>query len=492
MQTAEVLEIDEQLSLELAHFYADPLGFVLFAFPWGKPGPLERFSGPDADQCAFLEEIGREVKERGFDGITPVNVLKSAVSSGRGTGKSVRAAWIVIWIMCTRPNCQGTITANTNAQLQTKTWAALRHWLSLCVASHWFEITSERMWHKWFPNSWFCSPQTCKEENAEAFAGQHAVSSTSFYVFDEGSAVPDRIYEVALSGLVSGEPMAFIFGNPTRRTGQLFRAVFGDERERWVTRIIDSRNSEFTNKSQLQDWINEYGEDSDWVRVWIRGLPPSAGDFQFIDAERIFAAQKREALSLPDDPLICGVDVARGGDDANVIRFRKGHDARSMPAQRIPGEQARDSMLLVSKLAEILSDKRPERKVAAMFVDSALGGPVVNRLKQLGYSNAHEITFGGQSPDIHQRNMRSYMWQKMKDWLLLGAIDKSPELETDLGGIGYKHDNRDRLLLESKEDMRRRGLSSPDDGDALALTFAQAVAPPKKKKRATADFGPWS
>jgi hypothetical protein len=183
----------------------------------------------------------------------------------------------------------------------------------------------------------------------------------------------------------------------------------------------------------------------------VRGLPPSAGDLQFIGSQRV--AQRRGPQSLEDDPLICGVDVARGGGDWNVIRFRKGFDARSILPVRIPGEQTRDSTDLVSVLSEILADKRPNRKVVHMFVDAAFGGPVVNRLQQLGYQNVSEINFGSRSPDLHQANMRAFMWQRMKDWLIRGAIPDDQRLETDLTGPGFRHNNRDQLVLESKEDM---------------------------------------
>jgi hypothetical protein len=161
----------------------------------------------------------------------------------------------------------------------------------------------------------------------------------------------------------------------------------------WLVSRI-ARTCMLPNKVQIAEWIEDYGEDSDFVRARVRGLPPSAGDLQFIDSERVWEAQRRQALFLVDDPLICGVDVARGGGDWNVIRFRKGYDARTIPAQRIPGEQTRDSTFLVSKLSEVLADQRPGHKVAHMFVDAAFGGPVVNRLQQLGFANVSEINFG--------------------------------------------------------------------------------------------------
>src|SRR6266851_4993237 len=474
---ASAIHPDLQIARVIDETYDDPLAFVQLAYPWGEPGELDGFTGPDEWQKAFLKDLGREVRARGFDGIHAVAPIRMATASGHGIGKSTLVAWIVDWIMSTRPHCQGTITANTYTQLETKTWAAIQKWTRLCVTGPWFLSTGNRMYHRQDPQSWFCSAQSCREENSEAFAGQHAVSSTSFYLFDEASAIPDRIFEVAEGGLTDGEPMIFAFGNPTRASGKFHRITYGSERERWNHRSIDSRNCMLPNKAQIAEWIEDYGEDSDFVRVRVRGLPPSAGDMQFIDSERVWEAQRRSPQCLMDYPLICGVDVARGGGDWNVVRFRKGLDARTILPIRIPGEQTRDSTFLVSKLSEVLADQRPGRKVAHMFVDAALGGPVVNRLQQLGFRNVSEINFGSRSPDPHQANMRAFMWQKLKDWLIHGAVPEEQRLEADLTGPGFRHNNRDQLVLESKEEMAKRGLASPDDGDALALTFARSVAP---------------
>ncbi len=471
-----------QIARVIGETHDDPMGFVQLAYPWEEPGELAGFKGPDTWQRIFLEDLGREVRARGFDGIRAVAPIRMATASGHGIGKSTLVAWIVGWLMSTRPHCQGTITANTYTQLETKTWAAIQKWTRLCATASWFLATGNKMYHREHPQTWFCSAQSCREENSEAFAGQHAVSSTSFYLFDEASAIPDKIFEVAEGGLTDGEPMIFAFGNPTRANGKFHRVTHGSERERWNHRSIDSRTCMLPNKVQIAEWIEDYGEDNDFVRVRVRGLPPSAGDL-FIDSERVWEAQRRQALFLVDDALICGVDVARGGGDWNVIRFRKGYDARTIPAERIPGEQTRDSTFLVSKLPEVLADQRPGHKVAHMFVDAAFGGPVVNRLQQLGFSNVSEINFGSRSPDIHQANMRAYMWQRLKDWLIRGAIPEDQRLETDLTGPGFRHNNRDQLVLESKEDMAKRGLASPDDGDALALTFARPVAPVTEVKK---------
>jgi hypothetical protein len=470
----------EDVNVELAEFvgqfYADPLGFVMAAFPWGEPGPLQDHQGPDAWQKAFLLWLGDEVRRRRFDGITAVPPIRGAVSSGHGIGKSTLQAWIVVWLMSTRPGARGTITANTSTQLDTKTWAAIMRWAKLSITADWFEINTQRLYYKDQRESWFCAPQSCKEENSESFAGQHAADSTSFYIFDEDSAVPDKIHEVAQGGLTDGEPMWFLFGNPTRSHGAFYRAAFGADRNRWKVWIVDARESRFTNKAQLQEWVQDYGEDSDFVRVRVRGLPPAAGDLQYIDSATVAQAQQREAICFPDDPLLCGLDVARGGFDECAFRFRRGSDARSIRPVRVPGEQARDSMRLVSLAADILDRDFGGRKVHTLFIDgTAIGGPICDRLKQMGHRNIVEVQFGAHAPDPKFANMRAWMWGQLRTWLKHGAIDADPRLEQDLTSPGYHHDKQDRLVLESKEDMKKRQVDSPDDGDALALTFAVPV-----------------
>ena len=482
--TKTLEQLDAELADQMAEFYADPLGFVLFAYPWGeKNTPLEHFEGPDADQVEFLRQLGEEVRKRGFNGKDPVMPVRMARSSGHGTGKSVRCAWIADWLMSTRPHCGITVTANTGDQLETKTWAQVIRWTKLLINAHWFEFTSERLWKSGHKETWFASPTTCREENSEAFAGQHRADSTSCYIFDEGSAVPDMIYEVAEGGLTDGEPMIFIFGNPTRSTGKLYRTCFGSERERWNHGVIDARNSAFSNKQQLEEWITDYGEDSDFVRVRVKGLPPKASDSQFIPKDFVEAAQKRVVAVLPDEPLIAGCDLSWGGADFNTVRFRRGHDARSIAPVRIPGELTRDPNVMVMKLAEILTKEYSGRRVSMLFIDSAgICGPVVSRLRTLGHKNIIEVNFGAHSLNEKYAFMRSYMWGQLKEWLPMGAIDKGPDLEEDLTAPGYRITKKVEILLEPKEKIIERIGHSTDDGDALALTFAHPVPVPRKAK----------
>ena len=483
--SASLVPIDPQdydtlLHAEVAEYYADPLGFVYAMFPWEEPGQLEHDDGPDVWQADFLDRLGKEVGERGFDGKGPVVPIRGAVSKGQGVGGTALLAWIVIWIMSTRPHAQGTITANTMKQLSTKTWAGVRKWLEMCRTSRWFVINTERMYRIGHEATWFCTPQSCRADNSEAFHGQHAKGSTSFYCNDEDSSIEDIIHEVEEGGLTSGEDMQFLFGNPTKSTGAFYRAIFGSDNHRYFSVIVDARTAKFGNKGLIAQWAADKGEDSDFFRVRVLGLPPAAGDMQYISTKLVQDAQRREPSCFPDDPLICGLDVARGGMDVCVFRFRRGADARSIPPIRVPGEEARDSMRLVTLAADILgrnfgTEKKPLR-VSVMVVDgTGIGGPIVDRLHQLNHKNVVECQFGGKSPDRKFANMRAFIWGKTRDWLSRGAIDSDPQLEQDLTGPGYEHNNRDELVLEAKDDMKARGLASPDDGDALALTHHPAA-----------------
>jgi hypothetical protein len=479
--SAAVATISPDLELAdfVAQFYGDPLRFVIGCYPWGKAGgPLEHSKGPDALQREFLVSLGKEVKSRHFDGKNPVAPIRMAESSGHGTGKSSMGAWLAAWILSTRPGSVGTVTAGTATQLEERTWAAITWWTKLCITSHWFDFQARGIYAKTDPENWKIVAQTCKEENAQSFAGQHARTSTSWYLFDEASTVPDGIWKVAYGGLTDGEPMMFAWGQPERNTGQFYEICFGRERDRWNHRTVDSRASAFTNKELINEWLRDYGEDSDWSRVRIFGLPPRANELQYIDKQRIADAQRRTVQPLETEPLIAGVDVSGGGAAWNVIRFRRGLDARSIRPIRIPGEQGRDREMLITKCADLLADRTAERRISAMFIDSAFGAPVAERLRVLGYQNVHEVNFGGHAPDQHEANMRAYMYRQVKDWLQRGAIDAGDErLAIDLSTPGYHINTSGKLVIESKEQVVKRLGRSPDDADALALTFARAVAP---------------
>lgn len=472
----EADHIDLQLAEEVSKYYADPLGFVLWAFDWGH-GDLKGFDGPDVWQRDMLIDLGNEVSSRKFNGVDAVEPILFAIASGHGIGKTAKTAWITQWIMATRPHSRGRITANTGDQLRTITMAEIAKWNNRSIVGHWFEVNAMSIAHKAHSETWRVDALTCREENSEAFAGLHAADSTPWYLFDEASAIPEKIWEVAKGGLTDGEAMHFAFGNPTRNNGS-FKECFGRQSHRWNTRQVDSRTAKMTNKALLQSWIDDYGEDSDFVRVRVRGMFPKGGDCQFISSDDVFNAMKRgTGQYLGDDPLICGIDIARGGDDNCMISFRRGLDAKSEKTYKIPGEKSRDSMKVVSLLSMILDRHKPD----VSFLDvTGIGGPIGDRLRQLGY-HIIDIGFGHDADDkTLYVNKTAEMGARCRQWIMKGgAIPDESQLEIELTSRDFGHNDKDQLVLERKKDVKKRLGVSPDWADSLYLTFAQSV--PKRE-----------
>lgn len=484
---------DLKLAAEMADYFDDPLGFVLDCFPWGEGDLAEKDPGPDVNQIEFLTSLGNEVKQRNFNPETlePVMPVRMSESSGHGTGKSAMGAWLTWWILSTRPKSIGTITAGSYTQLEEKTWAAIKKWGKLCPTYHWFEVMATGIYAKSDPEEWKVTCQTCKEENSQNFAGQHLRNGTSWYLFDEASEVPGKIWETASGGLTDGEPMWFAWGQMVRNTGEFYEKCFGRDSTTWNTRKVDGWTSKFTNKPYLQELLDKYGEASDYYRVRVLGLPPSASELQYIDRNRVSEARQRVIHPFPEDPLIAGFDVSGGGRAWNVIRFRRGMSMRVKEPIRIPGEADPDRGQRVALCAELLSDERPNHRISAMFVDAAFGSPIVQHLRLLGYKNVFEVNFGSESPDsTHFLNARSYMYGQLKEWLLTGSIPDDDDLAAQLCLPGYHfRTGTSKLVLESKQDIQKRGEKSPDDADACALTFARKIPLNVTPKKEHAGFG---
>lgn len=197
---------------------------------------------------------------------------------------------------------------------------------------------------------------------------------------------------------------------------------------------------------------------------------------QFIPTEYVRAAQGGEVVTHIQDPMVLGVDVARFGGDKAVIYPRRGRDARTMPIERF---DKIDTMQLAGKVAEAINRYNPD----GVFIDeTGLGAGVVDRLRQLGFEVVG-INFGSaadreiEQSQMRAANKRTEMWGSMREWLRSGGrIDVGNKtLEFDLLAPLYTYNAQNEMQLEKKDDMKKRGIRSPDDGDALALTFAYPV-----------------
>lgn len=459
-----------QLIDALGSFTHDPLGFVYFAFPWGKKGTsLEKFDGPDEWQIKILKKIGDELKK----GKSLSKAIKIAIASGHGIGKSTLVSFLILFAMATHENTRGVVTANTEKQLSSKTWAELSKWYNLFIGKELFIYTATALFSadKQYEKTWRIDAIPWSESNPDAFAGLHNQGNRILIIFDEASSIADIIWEVAEGALTDKETEIIwcAFGNPTKNSGR-FRECFRKYRNYWHTEQIDSRTVKVSNKVLLNEWVELYGEDSDFVKIRVRGVFPSASDLQFISTEIADKAQKQSYKPGAFDhlPVIIGVDPAWTGSDSLEIVMRQGYYMKSLAS--IPKND--DDW----RMAQLIAQFEDEYKADAVFIDMGYGTGIYSIGKQLG-RKWRLIEFGGKSNDPVYLNMRAYMWGQMKEWLREGGSipPNDQALYDDIVGPEAIIDKNGHIQLESKKDMKERGLPSPNKGDALALTFAARV-----------------
>lgn len=395
------------------------------------------------------------------------------------THNSAVVSWLIQFFMSTRRDCRVQVTANTAHQLETKTWPELAKWHKLLINKHWFTWTSTSYYFKPYPEeqrkTYMANAITVSEENTEAFAGLHNAASTNVNIFDEASGIFDKLFEVAEGALTDGEGFFLIFGNPTKPTGR-FAEIFDEDNEvhkMWNTETIDSRSVPQTNKQQLYDIIRMYGADSDEARVRVYGRFPRQAFNGFISKDVIDAAISRELWYDSGAPIIMGVDVARHGRAASVIRIRRGRDARSIPPITLHGK---DNV----QVAEICMREADKHRPDAIAIEgTGPGGGVIDIMKDRKY-RVIEIHPGALASDrMHYDRQRDEMWGKCRDWLIEeGCIPEEPRLIEQLSKMQYSLDRHEqRYVIEKKDEyMERTGLQSPDEADSLILTFGVRIA----------------
>lgn len=481
---AEPIEnVESELVSDIIEFTDDPLGFVNYAYPWGrKNSDLEESTGPREWQTKVLKKIGDHLSNPK----TRFQPLRIAVASGHGIGKSAEVAMIMGWGMSTCEDCKIVITANTDTQLKTKTWPEVNKWFRMMICGHWFNVYKESITIKndKLEATWRADRVSWSTENTEAFQGLHNMGKRIIVIFDEASSIDDRIYEVTEGALTdeNTEIIFIAFGNPTKNTGAFKEAIEGKQSHRWYHLQVDSRDVDGTNKVEIAKWIEDYGEDSDFVRIRVRGEFPRASLNQFIASDDVARCRKYKAMGFEDFPKILSCDVARFGDDRTVIMARQGRQIALLGQYR---------GLSTAQVTDLIVDFSETHYVDAIVVDSdGIGAPVHDQLVARGYrKKLHE--FHGGHPAYNSKmyfNRRAEVWGLLRDALIAGVqIPDLPEMETDLTAPLYGFSNQQQVQLEKKDDMKKRGMSSPDLGDSAAMTFAVRLAtrrqnkPPKKE-----------
>lgn len=462
----------------LASVSDDPLAFVMGAFPWHEPETrLVNEEGPNDWQRQVLTDIR--------DGLVDLNTaIQEAVASGHGVGKSCLVAWLILWAISTLPDTRGVVTANTENQLKTKTWAELGKWYHLFIAREHFSLTATAIFHNdpAHERTWRIDMVPWSERNTEAFAGLHNKGRRILVIFDEASAIIDKIWETTEGALTDAETQIIwcVFGNPTRNSGR-FKECFagGQFANIWKTRQVDSRSVPFTNKPQIEKWIDSYGDDSDFVRIRVYGMFPRVGEMEFFSIDDLNAAMSREPSVNMFDPLALGVDVARYGKNASVIFPRKGRDARTLPRERFQG-------LSTVQLADKVFETQARYHADGIFVDGGgVGGGVVDNIRAKNLF-CYEVQFGAGDDTPHSTwgsqgekyaNKRSGMYGACRAWLKTGALPDEPELRKQFTAIKYTFNKKMEIQLISKEDMLKLDPDLElDDIDALVTTFAHALA----------------
>lgn len=393
---------------------------------------------------------------------------KCAVKSGHGTGKSTSFAWLALWGLTCFSQVRVGCTAPTAHQLQDVLWPEIRKWRDKMLEP-WrsaVDVTNDRVLVRGTDN--FAVARTARKDNPDAMQGLHAANM--IFLIDEASGIDDVVFEVAQGALSTEGARVVMAGNPTRTTGYFYRA-FHVNRAYWDCHTFTCVDSPLVSADYVRQMADEYGEDSDIYRVRVAGEFPSGGDMQLIhmpDAERAAARILRDE-QYRFAPVLLGVDVAWYGGDESVIARRQGAWSDIV---------WRGRSVDPTTLAGIVMEHEDRLRADAVFVDATgIGAGVLSNLLSLGRAPIR-VDFGGGSSVPAYLNKRAECWAKMREWLVSdGRIPDEQRLKDDLTGVQYQYNLHGKLQLERKEEMRKRGLSSPDYADALALTFAFPVKP---------------
>ena len=466
---------DRLVAQFLAEYTHDPLGFVYAAFPWGE-GDLKDKRGPEKWQADTLRSVGKRLSE----GAT----VREAIASGHGIGKSALVAWLILWAISTHEDTRGIITANTETQLRSKTWAELAKWYRRFLGKHLFTLTANALTSTvpGHERSWRIDATPWSDASPESFAGLHNQGSRILVIFDEASAISDTIWEVTEGAMTDKDTELIwcVFGNPTRKSGR-FYDCFHRFRKRWHHRQIDSRTVTISDARQIAEWIADYGENSDFIRVRVRGLFPTSSEKQLIPTELAEAAAARTVPTTAYEfaPAVIGVDPAWSGTDAMAIVLRRGIWSTVLAV--LPKQT--DDM----ETAGLIARFQDEHRAQAVFIDLGYGTGIYSAGKTLGRTDWRLISFAARPTRQGYANKRAEMWHDMKDWLEQGGkIDDDRDLIADLTAPEAFINAKGLLQLESKEAMKKRGLPSPNIADALALTFAYPLRAKKHTPHRTA------
>ena len=413
-------------------------------------------------------------------------MFRIATASGRGIGKSALVSWIVLWMLSTRLGATIIVTANTEQQLRSRTWAELGKWMTLSINSHWFHKTATTIKPApWFQEAlerdlkidtgyYYAQAQLWSEENPDAFAGIHSSYGVCL-IMDEASGIPSPIYSVS-EGFFT-EPTQnrywFTFSNPRRNTGPFYDS-FNSKKKFWQNLQIDSRTVEGTDQKLFQSMIEQYGEDSTVARVEVMGEFPSADDDTVIPLDLVRAAIDREVSLTANESIIWGLDVARFGGDNSALCVRQGNTVLE-----IQSFASMDLMQLCGVIKNRYDEATVLERPQEILVDViGIGAGVVDRLREQNLPVRGVNVSESPSSKKNYLNLRAELWFAIKDWLAQRdcRLPNDDELVAELAAPLYKYTSTGKIKIESKDEMTQPGLKSPNKASGLAITIACSSA----------------
>lgn len=464
---------DEDLLIdEVAAFTHDPLGHVLYVYPWGEEDTLlAEEEGPREWQREVLQHVGEQLQGGAAD---RGEVIRVAVASGHGVGKSALVSWLLKWAMDTCEDCRGIVTANTEGQLRTKTWPEVTKWNNLALTHDWFELTatSIKSTIDGHSENWRIDATPWSISNTVAFQGLHNKRKRIIVIFDEASGIDDEIWKVTEGALTDEytEILWFAFGNPTEPDGA-FHDCFDSMRHRWHTLSVDARKVPGTNRVLHDQWEDDYGEDSDFFKVKVKGEFPRIGNNQLFSGPDVDRCQALVAAVDVGAALLMIVDVARLGSNASVIGFRKGRDMKSIPWQIYRG-------LKITELAEKIAGNIEHFRPDAVIIDAdGIGAGVCDILTADGY-RINEFHGGAEVAGHEYYNKRAQCYGEFAKDVTKHAIvlPTLKELKADCLNIRIGFSKRHgEIQVESKEDMHARGVASPDFSDTAMMSYGVTI-----------------
>lgn len=397
-----------------------------------------------------------------------------SVASGHGVGKSTAAAWAMLWFVSTRYPVKVVVTAPTSAQLFDAMFAELKRWINELppALQELWEVKADRVVLRASPTEAFISARTSRAEQPEALQGIH--SDHVLLIADEASGVPEAVFEAA-SGSMSGEhATTLLLGNPTRGSG-FFYDTHHRLRGQWKTLRVSCVDSPRVSQAYVDEMAQRYGEESNAYRVRVLGLFPVSDDDTVIPLDLVVGATNRDVEPSPTAPVLWGVDVARFGDDKSALAKRKAN----VLLETIRTWKGLDTMQLTGAIkAEFDATDHRDRPVEILVDSIGLGAGVVDRLSELGLPARGINVSESAAMSETYHNLRSELWHKCRAWLAArdSRLPEDRDLEAELVAPRYSFTSSGRIQLESKDQMKRRGLPSPDRADALMLTFASEAA----------------